>query len=468
MSYDVAVASTNASTEMSPALGEFLTWVAHRNPHQPEFLQAVREFAEAIMPWYETQDAYKEARILERVTEPDRAISFRVCWTNDAGQVEINRGYRVQFNGAIGPYKGGLRFHPTVNLSILKFLGFEQCFKNSLTTLPMGGGKGGSDFDPKDKSDREVMRFCQSFMLELWRHIGPDTDVPAGDIGVGGREIGYMFGQYRRLSNEWTGTLTGKDLSYGGSFIRPEATGYGAVYFMSAMLEHTRQESLVGKRCLVSGSGNVAQYTVQKLNHLGAKVITLSDSDGTIHDPAGIDAEKLAWVMDLKNVRRGRISEYAEHFSGVEYRAATTPWGIVGDLAFPSATQNELSLSDARTLVENGLSWRSPRVRICRRRWKRRITSSTTGSISRRARPPTRAELPCRGWRCRRTPRGRAGPGKKSISSCRGSWKRSTRNAYATAPSLMGRSTMCRARTLPASARSPMRCSRMAWCSAFG
>jgi glutamate dehydrogenase (NADP+) len=295
---------------------------------------------------------YVDAKILDRIVEPERQIIFRVPWQDDKGNIHINRGFRFEFNSALGPYKGGLRFHPTVNAGILKFLGFEQIFKNALTTLPMGGGKGGADFDPKGKSDNEVMRFCQSFMTELFRHIGPDCDVPAGDIGVGGREIGYMFGQYKRLRNEFTGVLTGKGLNWGGSLIRPEATGYGCVYFAEEMLK-TRGEDFEGKVCTVSGSGNVAQYTIEKLNQLGAKVVSLSDSNGTIYDPDGIDDEKLAFVLELKNVRRGRIKEYADKF-GVEYRDGRFPWEIKCDCAFPSATQNEIDENDAKTLLKNG------------------------------------------------------------------------------------------------------------------
>jgi len=300
----------------------------------------------------EKHPEYLEVRILDRIVEPERQIMFRVPWVDDEGNVQVNRGFRFEFNSALGPFKGGLRFHPSVNASILKFLGFEQIFKNSLTTLPMGGGKGGSDFDPKGKSDNEVMRFCQSFMTELSKHIGPDTDVPAGDIGVGGREIGFMFGQYKRLRNEFTGVLTGKALNWGGSLIRPEATGYGCVYFAEEMLK-TRGESFDGKICTVSGSGNVAQYTVEKLNQLGAKAVSLSDSNGTIYDPDGIDAEKLAFVLELKNVRRGRIKEYADKF-GAEYREGKRPWDIKCDCAFPSATQNEIDAGDADTLIKNG------------------------------------------------------------------------------------------------------------------
>jgi glutamate dehydrogenase (NADP+) len=323
-----------------------------RNAGEPEFLQAVKEVLDSLEPVLQKHPEYVKARIVERVVEPERQIIFRIPWQDDKGQVHVNRGFRIEFNSALGPYKGGLRFHPTANASILKFLGFEQVFKNSLTTLPMGGGKGGADFDPKGKSDDEVMRFCQSFMTELFRHIGPNTDVPAGDIGVGGREIGFMFGQYKRLRNEYTGVLTGKGLSWGGSLIRPEATGYGCVYFAEEMLK-TRGESLKGKVCTVSGSGNVAQYTVEKLNQLGAKAVTLSDSNGTVHDPDGIDDEKLAFVMELKNVRRGRIKEYADKFK-VKYIEGKRPWGIKCDCAFPSATQNEIDEEDAKTLLANG------------------------------------------------------------------------------------------------------------------
>jgi len=326
--------------------------VLKRNPGEVEFHQAVKEVLDSLGPVLQKHTEYVEAKILDRIVEPERQIIFRVPWQDDKGTVHINRGFRFEFNSALGPYKGGLRFHPTVNASILKFLGFEQVFKNSLTTLPMGGGKGGSEFDPKGKSDNEVMRFCQSFMTELFRHVGPNTDIPAGDIGVGGREIGFLFGQYKRLCNEFTGVLTGKALNWGGSLIRPEATGYGCVYFAEEMLR-TRSDNFEGKVCTVSGSGNAAQYTVEKLNQLGAKVVSLSDSNGTIYDPGGIDDEKLAFVMDLKNVRRGRIKEYAEKF-GVEYLEGKRPWGIKCDCAFPSATQNEISDDDAKTLLKNG------------------------------------------------------------------------------------------------------------------
>ena len=331
---------------------EVLTQLQTRNPGEPEFLQAAREVLETLEPVVARHKKYQDGRILERLVEPERQIIFRVPWFDDAGNIRVNRGFRIEFNSAIGPYKGGLRFHPSVNLSILKFLGFEQIFKNSLTTLPMGGGKGGSDFDPKGKSDNEVMRFCQSFMTELCKYIGPHTDVPAGDIGVGGREIGYLFGQYKRIRNEFTGVLTGKGLKWGGSLIRPEATGYGCVFFAEEMLK-TRSETFMGKTCTVSGSGNVAQYTVEKINQLGGKVVSLSDSAGTIHDKDGINAEKLAFVMELKNVKRGRISEYAKKF-GAQYLEGQNPWSIPCDCAFPSATQNEISGADAAALVKNG------------------------------------------------------------------------------------------------------------------
>jgi glutamate dehydrogenase (NADP+) len=326
--------------------------VLKRNHGETEFHQAVKEVLDSLGPVIEKHPEYVDAKILERIVEPERQIMFRVPWQDDKGNVHVNRGFRFEFNSALGPYKGGLRFHPTVCASILKFLGFEQVFKNSLTTLPMGGGKGGCDFDPKGKSDNEVMRFCQSFMTELSRHIGPNTDVPAGDIGVGGREIGFMFGQYKRIQNEFTGILTGKALNWGGSLIRTEATGYGCVYLAREMLK-TRNETFEGKICTVSGSGNVAQYTIQKLNELGAKAVSLSDSAGTIYDPDGIDADKLAFVLDLKNVKRGRIKEYADKF-GVEYRAGKRPWDIKCDCAFPSATQNEIDGNDAKTLIKNG------------------------------------------------------------------------------------------------------------------
>jgi glutamate dehydrogenase (NADP+) len=333
-------------------VNEFMAKVIARNPGESEYHQAVQEVVESLMPYIEENPKYQHAKILERMVEPERVIIFRVPWLDDSGQIQINRGYRVQMNSAIGPYKGGLRFHPTVNLGILKFLAFEQVFKNSLTTLPMGGGKGGSDFDPKGKSDNEVMRFCQSFMTELQRYIGAETDVPAGDIGVGGREIGYLYGQYKRIRNEFTGVLTGKAIEWGGSLIRPEATGYGAVYFANQMLK-TRDLDLSGKIAVVSGSGNVSQYAVEKLIEMGAKVVTLSDSAGFIYDPEGIDREKLAYVLHLKNVRRGRIKDYADEY-GAQYFEGKTPWGIQCDLAFPCATQNEITEDDAKELVKNG------------------------------------------------------------------------------------------------------------------
>jgi glutamate dehydrogenase (NADP+) len=337
----------------SDAVRVFMEQLAAKNPGQPEFIQAVHEVVESVMPVIESTPCYRKAKLLDRLVEPERVLIFRVPWLDDRGDVQVNRGFRIEMNSAIGPYKGGLRFHPTVNLGLLKFLAFEQVFKNSLTSIMMGGAKGGSDFDPKGKSDIEVMRFCQAFMSELFRHIGPDTDVPAGDIGVGGREIGFLFGQYKKLANRFCGVLTGKGLEYGGSLIRPEATGYGAVYFAQEMLA-SRGDSARGKIACVSGSGNVAQYTVEKLLQLGAKTVTLSDSNGTIYDPDGIDEEKLTWVMDLKNVRRGRISEYVDKFKKAEFRPNKRPWDVKCDLAFPSATQNEIGADDARQLVRNG------------------------------------------------------------------------------------------------------------------
>lgn len=339
---------------MNSYVSEVLNKLQQNYPWEKEFLQAAKEVLESLSLVMDKEPKYKKHRILERIVEPERVICFRVAWVDDKGEVQVNRGYRVQFNSAIGPYKGGLRFHPSVNLGILKFLGFEQIFKNSLTGLPMGGGKGGSDFDPKGKSDNEVMRFCQSFMTELFRHIGADTDVPAGDIGVGAREIGYLWGQWKRLANSNECVLTGKSLNWGGSLIRPEATGYGATYFAEEMLK-TRGESIKGKKALVSGSGNVAQYTVEKVSQLGGKVISLSDSNGTIIDNDGIDAEKLAYVMELKNVRRGRISEYVKKFTKAKYFEGKRPWGLAeAELAFPSATQNEIDEEDAKALVKNG------------------------------------------------------------------------------------------------------------------
>ena len=340
---------------------DILRAIKARDPEQNEFHQAVQEVLETVQPVLDRNPEYRQAAVLERITEPERVIMFRVPWMDDQGQVKVNRGFRIQMNSAIGPYKGGLRFHPSVNLSILKFLAFEQVFKNALTTLSMGGGKGGSDFDPKGKSDNEVMRFCQSFMTELFRHIGPDTDIPAGDIGVGAREIGYLFGMYKRLKNEFTGVLTGKSLNWGGSLIRPEATGYGCVYFASEML-NVRGDSLQGKTCLVSGSGNVAQYTVEKIIEMGGKVVTLSDSSGYVYDEEGIDQEKLAFVMRLKNIRRGRISEYIDKYSEAVYTEADSTldynplWNHKADCAFPSATQNEINGKDAQNLVNNGVN----------------------------------------------------------------------------------------------------------------
>lgn len=336
---------------MDNNIKEFINSVETNNKGESEFLQAVEEVAEAVMPILDQHQKFNNKKILERIVEPERVITFRVPWTDDSGNVQVNRGYRIEMNSAIGPYKGGLRFHPSVNLSILKFLAFEQVFKNALTTLPMGGGKGGANFDPKGKSDNEIMNFCQSFMTELCRHIGPNTDVPAGDIGVGAREIGYMFGQYKRIRNEFTGVLTGKGIGWGGSLIRPEATGYGNVYFTQSMLA-TKGESLKGKTVVISGSGNVAQYSCEKATELGAKVVSMSDSSGYIYDENGIDKDKLSFIMDLKNVKRGRIKEYSEHY-GCEFKEGR-PWGIKCDIALPCATQNELNKGEAETLVANG------------------------------------------------------------------------------------------------------------------
>ena len=340
-------------SDIQQKIDAFMEEVKVRNGHEPEFLQAVQEVAETVIPYIAQHEIYSGKNILLRMVEPERLISFRVAWVDDRGEIHVNRGYRIQMNSAIGPYKGGLRFHPSVNASILKFLAFEQVFKNSLTTLPMGGGKGGSDFDPKGKSDDEVMRFCHAFMTELCRHIGPNTDVPAGDIGVGAREIGYLFGMYKKIRNEFTGVLTGKGLSWGGSLIRPEATGYGTVYFAQSMLA-TRGMDVEGKKVVVSGSGNVAQYAAEKVIQLGGKVLTLSDSGGYIYDKDGIDAEKLAFVMDLKNNRRGRISEYVGKYPGASFHKGQTPWGVACDIALPCATQNELDGDDARALIKNG------------------------------------------------------------------------------------------------------------------
>ena len=343
--------NTTKTQKMNDNLNEFIKWVKDLNPGESEFLQAVEEVAEVIIPLLDKNPRFKGKKILERMVEPERVITFRVPWTDDKGDIHVNRGYRVEMNSAIGPYKGGLRFHPSVNLSILKFLAFEQVFKNALTTLPMGGGKGGSNFDPKEKSDMEIMRFCQSFMTELCRHIGPNTDVPAGDIGVGGREIGYMFGQYKRIRNEFTGVLTGKGLGWGGSLIRPEATGYGNVYFAQNMLA-VNKDSFKGKVVVISGSGNVAQYSCEKATELGAKVVTMSDSSGYIYDKDGIDSEKLSFIMNLKNIKRGRIKEFADHY-GCEFHEGR-PWGVSCDIALPCATQNELNKIEASTLVDNG------------------------------------------------------------------------------------------------------------------
>ena len=340
---------------MEKIINTFLQEVSQRNTNEPEFMQAVSEVAQTVIPYIVANDIYHGKNILMRMAEPERVVMFRVPWIDDSGEIRVNRGYRIEMNSAIGPYKGGLRFHESVNLSILKFLAFEQVFKNALTTLPMGGGKGGADFNPKGKSDAEVMRFCQSFMTELFRHIGPNRDIPAGDIGVGGREIGYMFGQYKRLKNEFTGVLTGKGISWGGSLIRPEATGYGAVYFAQNMLE-TRGVSFVGKNIVISGSGNVAQYAAEKAIQLGAKVLTMSDSSGFIHDPDGIGEEKLAFIMQLKNVRRQRIDKYVEHYPKASFHKGEKPWGVSCHIAMPCATQNELDAADAKTLISNGCS----------------------------------------------------------------------------------------------------------------
>lgn len=338
---------------MSQSINAFVEAVAKNNPNEPEFLQAVREVAETVIPFIEANPKYQGKMLLERMVEPERVIMFRVAWVDDKGQTQVNKGYRIQMNSAIGPYKGGLRFHPSVNLSILKFLAFEQVFKNSLTTLPMGGGKGGSNFDPKGKSDTEIMRFCQAFMTELARHIGADTDVPAGDIGVGGREVGYMYGQYKKLRNEFTGVLTGKGITFGGSLIRPEATGYGDVYFAQNMLA-TKGESFSGKTVVVSGSGNVAQYAIEKATQLGAKVVTASDSSGYIYDADGIDADKLAYIMEIKNVRYGRINEYVAKYPNATFVEGKRPWEVKCDIALPCATQNELNGEEAQVLVNNG------------------------------------------------------------------------------------------------------------------
>ena len=340
---------------MDKIIKQFLSQVSAKNQNEPEFMQAVTEVAETVIPYIVTKDIYYGQNILLRMVEPERVISFRVAWIDDNEEIQVNRGYRIEMNSAIGPYKGGLRFHPSVNLSVLKFLAFEQVFKNALTTLPMGGGKGGSDFDPKGKSDTEIMRFCQSFMTELFRHIGPNKDIPAGDIGVGGREIGYLFGQYKRLKNEFSGVLTGKGISWGGSLIRPEATGYGVVYFIQEMVQN-KKKSIKGKKVVISGSGNVAQFATEKCIDMGAKVLTLSDSSGFIHDPSGINKDKLKYIMDLKNVQRGRISMYVKKYPKAKFYSKKKPWSVPCDIAIPCATQNELTEADAKTLVKNGLT----------------------------------------------------------------------------------------------------------------
>ena len=353
MESEIMELKTMDPKDMKSELVKFMDLVKNRNPYEPEYLQAVEEVAETVVPFILSNEIYNGKQILTRMVEPERVLMFRVPWINDAGEIIVNRGYRIEMNSAIGPYKGGLRFHPTVNLSILKFLAFEQVFKNALTTLPMGGGKGGSDFDPKGKSDVEIMRFCQSFMEELFRHIGPNRDVPAGDIGVGGREIGYLFGMYKKLKNEFTGVLTGKGMSWGGSLIRPEATGYGTVYFAQNMLE-TKEDTIKGKIVTVSGAGNVAQYACEKATQLGAKVVTLSDSSGYIYDEEGIDADKLAFVMDLKNNKRGRINKYVNKYPTAKFFAGERPWGVMCDVAMPCATQNEINEEDAKLLLSNG------------------------------------------------------------------------------------------------------------------
>ena len=339
---------------MDKIIKQFLSQVSAKNQNEPEFMQAVTEVAETVIPYIVTKDIYYGQNILLRMVEPERVVSFRVAWIDDNEEIQVNRGYRIEMNSAIGPYKGGLRFHPSVNLSVLKFLAFEQVFKNALTTLPMGGGKGGSDFDPKGKSDTEVMRFCQSFMTELFRHIGPNKDIPAGDIGVGGREIGYMFGQYKRLKNEFSGVFTGKGISWGGSLIRPEATGYGVAYFIEEMLKH-KKKGVKGKKVVISGSGNVAQFATEKFIEMGAKVLTLSDSSGFIHDPAGINKDKLKYVMQLKNEQRGRISEYEKKYPKAKFFPKDKPWKVACDIAIPCATENELTQSDAKILIKNGV-----------------------------------------------------------------------------------------------------------------
>jgi len=401
---------------MSNHVAEFMAGVQAKNPAQPEFIQAVEEVVSSLMPVLDRHPQYREAKILERVVEPERVIMFRVPWVDDAGKVQVNRGFRIEFNSAIGPYKGGLRFHPSVNLGILKFLGFEQVFKNALTTLPMGGGKGGSDFDPKGKSDIEVMRFTQSFMSELFRHIGPNTDVPAGDIGVGGREIGFMFGQYKKLKNAFEGVLTGKSLNWGGSLIRPEATGYGTVYFAEEMLK-TRGDSFEGKVVTISGSGNVAQYATEKVLDLGGKPVTFSDSAGTIYDPAGIDREKLAWVMDLKNNRRGRIKEYTAEFGG-EYFEGQRPWHVKCDVALPCATQNEVNKEEAEALIKNGCYVVSEGANMPSVPEAIDVYQAAKRFFMVQEKPPTPVVLLFQVLRCRRTPSVYHGHVKRWMSVC--------------------------------------------------
>jgi len=440
-------------------LNRFMHGLERRNPGEPEFHQAVREFAETIIPYLDERPEYREAQILERMTEPDRIFIFRVSWEDDEGNARVNRGTRVQFNNAIGPYKGGIRFHPSVTLSVLKFLGFEQTFKNALTTLPMGGAKGGANFNPKGKSDREIMRFCQAFMTQLWRHIGASTDIPAGDIGVGAREVSYLFGQYKRLAGEFTGAITGKGLAFGGSLIRTEATGYGNVYLTREMLARVADD-LEGKRCLVSGSGNVAQYTVEKVIELGGRVVTLSDSSGFIHDPDGIDAEKLAWVMELKNSRRGRISEYAEHF-GCEYFEDQRPWGVPADIAFPSATENEIDGADAAMLIANGVRVVSegsnmPSTLDAMHRFR---DARILYAPSKR---PMLAASPSPASSRHRTRSGCSGRARRSTSGCNRSCVRSTSSASSSARTA-ATSTTSAARTWAASSRSVRPCSRTVW-----
>jgi Glutamate dehydrogenase/leucine dehydrogenase len=439
----------------------FMANVIARNPGEKEFHQAVREVVESVAPYITAYPHLLDLKIMERMVEPERVVMFRVPWMDDRGEIHINRGYRVQMNSAIGPYKGGIRFHASVNLSIMKFLAFEQTFKNSLTTLPMGGGKGGSDFNPKGKSDAEVMRFCQSFMTELQRHIGQDTDVPAGDIGVGGREIGYLFGQYKRLRNEFTGTLTGKGQGWGGSRLRPEATGYGLCYFAKQMLA-TRGESFEGKTVLVSGSGNVAQYAAQKAMRLGAKVVTFSDSNGFIHDPEGMDEEKINFVMELKNFRRGRIKEYVEKYPQATYYPDERPWRIPCDIALPCATQNEIEKADAENLVKGGC-FCVAEAPTCLPRRKPSASSRATVSSTPRVSLQRRRRRYLRPRDCPRTPCVRSGPPRKWTKRSSASCPTSTPPASSTAPKRTATSTTSRAPTSPASSKSPTRWSTRAW-----